>query len=198
MLTNIKQIGGQERIKTILGKAVALLGKCACVGIILICAWLYAGWKQKSAIVGFLTAMIVFLLLCMRRRFTIYEVKKEVFCGSGKRVLLYILVVFGVLRIMTISVFAEESKAEFLSKDWAGRNTENSQAEECQELNVTIYDQMGRKLLLQDGAVWKVSEDILLSIPLDELEKTEGKITVLYEAAKNGEVKKYEFSCGKK
>ena len=125
-------------------------------------------------------AMLVFLLLCMRRRFTIYEVKKEVFCGSGKRVLLYILVVFGVLRIMTISVFAEESKAEFLSKDWAGRNTENSQAEECQELNVTIYDQMGRKLLLQDGAVWKVSEDILLSIPLDELEKTEGKITVLY------------------
>lgn len=198
MLTNIKQISEQERIKTILGKALALLGKCACVGIILICAWLYAGWKQKSAMLGFLTAMLVFLLLCMRRRFTIYEVKKEVFCGSGKRVLLYILVVFGVLRIMTISVFAEESKAEFLSKDWAGRNTENSQAEECQELNVTIYDQMGRKLLLQDGAVWKVSEDILLSIPLDELEKTEGKITVLYEAAKNGEVKKYEFSCGKK
>ncbi len=193
MLAHIKQIGGQERIKNIFGKVTMQLGKCACVGIALTCAWLYAERKQQPTMLGFLIALLVFLLLCMRRRFTIYEVKKEVFCGSGKRVILYILVVFGVLRIMTISVFAEESKVEFLSKDWAGRS-----AEKCQELNVTIYDQMGRKLLLQDGAVWKVSEDILLSIPLEELEKTEGKITVLYEDAKNGIVKKYEFSCGKK
>lgn len=198
MLAHIKQISGQERIKNILGKVTTLFGKCACVGIILSCAWLYDEWKQQSAMLGFLTAMLVFLILCMRRRFTIYEVKKEVFCGSGKRVLLYILVVLGVLRIMSISVFAEESKAEVLTGEWAGMSAENAQAEEYQELNVTIYDQMGRKLLLQDGAVWKVSEDILLSIPLEELEKTEGKITVLYEAAKNGKVKKYEFLCGKK
>ena len=177
---------------------MALLGKCACVGIILICAWLYAGWKQKSAIGGFLTAMLVFLLLCLRRRFTIYEVKKEVFCGSGKRVLLYILVVFGVLRIMSISVFAEESKTEFLTEDWAGRSAENLQAEEYQELNVTIYDQMGRKILLQKGVVWRVSEDILISIPFVELEEAEGKITILYEDIEGKNVKKYEFSCCKK
>ena len=198
MLAHIKQINGQERIKNIFGKVTALFGKCACVGIILSCSWLYAEWKQQSAMLGFLTAMLVFLILCMRRRFTIYEVKKEVFCGSGKRVLLYILVVFGVLRIMTISVFAEESKAELLSEDWAGRSAENPQAEDCQELNVTIYDQMGRKLLLQDGAVWNVSEDILLSIPLDELNKTYGIITLSYEDKENGNVKKYSFSCCRK
>lgn len=198
MLTNIKQINGQERIKNIFTKAMALLGKCACAGIILATVWLYAEWKQQSAILGILTALLVFLLLCMRRRFTIYEVKKEVFCGSGKRVLLYFLVVFGVLRIMTISVFAEESKAEFLAEDWAGRSAENLQSEEWQELNVTIYDQMGRKLLLQDGVVWKVSEDILLSIPLDELNKTDGIITLSYEDKESGKVKKYSFSCCKK
>ena len=198
MLANIKQISRQERIKKRFWKATVLVGKCVCICILLACAWGYARWQQQPALIGSLTALVAFLILCMRRSFTIYEVKKEVFCGSGKRVLLYILVVFGVLRIMSISVFAEESKTEFLTEDWAGRSAETPQAEEYQELNVTIYDQKGRKILLQKGAVWRVSEDILISIPLVELGEAEGKITILYEDIAGENVKKYEFSCYKK
>lgn len=196
ILANIKQISRQERSKKRFGKAAVLVGKCACVCILLACAWGYARWRQQSALMGSLTALIVFLILCMRRRFTIYEVKKEVFYGSGRRVLLYILIVFGVLRIMTISVFAEEGKGENLAEK-VGANTEAENGEYT-KLDVTIYDQKGRKILLQNGAVWRVSEDILISIPLETLEETEGIITLSYEDKKSGNVKKYEFSCCKK
>ena len=80
---------------------------------------------------------------------------------------------------MTVSAFAEERA-------------------EPQELQVTLYDWQGRKLLLKNGAVWNVSEDILLSIPLEELGKTEGKIKVLYEEQNSGTVKQYEFLCCRK
>lgn len=178
-LAHIKEIGRQERIKNSMQKALGLFGKIVCVAGSLICAWVYAKGQNPQVFFGAVTALAVFGLLCRRRYFILYEVKKEVFCGSGKRVLLYMLILWGVLRIMTVSVFAEERA-------------------ELQELQVTLYDWQGRKLLLKDGIVWKASEDILLSIPLEELEKTEGKIMVLYKE-KDGEiVKQYEFSCCRK
>lgn len=180
-LAHIKEIGRQERIKKCFEKAATLFGKLVCIVGILIGAWLYASRKEQPvlALAGSLGALIVFLFLCTRRRFCVYEVKKELFCGSGKRILLYLILFFGVLQIMTVSVFAEEK-------------------EELHELEIVLYDWQGRKLLLKDGAVWKVSEDILLSIPLEELSETEGKITVLYEEKDSGNVKKYMFLCCKK
>lgn len=180
-LAHIKEIGRQERIKNCFRKAFALLARFICAVGILIGAWWYASRKEQPvlALAGSLAALIVFLFLCTRRRFCVYEVKKEIFCGSGKRVLLYLILFFGVLQIMTVSVFAEEK-------------------EELHELEIVLYDWQGRKLLLKDGAVWKVSENILLSIPLEELSETEGKITVLYEEKDSGNVKKYMFSCCKK
>ena len=180
MLTNIKQISEQERIKTILGKALALLGKCACVGIILICAWLYAGWKQKSAMLGFLTAMLVFLLLCMRRRFTIYEVKKEVFCGSGKRVLLVILICTNVLIGIQATSFNVSAKREM------------------DELSITIYDEKWRKLLIKNGFSWGVQHDIFLSIPVEEIGTESGRITVIYTDLESKDEKVYSFFCHRK
>ena len=178
-LAHIKEIGRQEIVKKRFGKAAVLFGKLVCVAGILSGAWIYVGEQKQQALLGALAALAVFLLLCSKREYILYEVKKEVFRGSGKRILLYVIVLFGVLRIMTVSAFAEERA-------------------EPQELQVTLYDWQGRKLLLKNGAVWNVSEDILLSIPLEELGKTEGKIKVLYEEQNSGTVKQYEFLCCRK
>ena len=102
-----------------------------------------------------------------------------------------------------VSVFAEEYEEGSVEEN-ALKSQEVTKADvkiektEQDELNVILYDQQGRKLLLKDGVVWKVSEDILLSIPIEELEEAEGKITVLYEDNNSGTVKQYEFSCCRK
>lgn len=209
-LMHIGQIRKQERLKCSLGKGVALFGKFLCAALILIGAGIYASCKPCTimlgsimalpdpimALAGSIVALGLFFFLCNHRRFTIYEVKKEVFCGSGKRVLLYLIIICGVLRIMTVSVFAEAGSD-------GGHETENSrqhaidnQTKEA-ELKVTLYDWQGRKLLLQNGTVWRVSEDILVSIPLEELGEKEGKITISYENEENQVVKKYTFLCSK-
>jgi len=193
-LTHIKEISKQIRIKNNLMKAVTVFVEILCIATILIGTRLYVGGREWHVLLGILCAAVVFCQLCKRRSFTLYEVKKEVFCGSGKRVLLYGLVLLGVLQLMTVSVFAEESRGDSKMQ----RLTEDGTAHEETELDVILYDWQGRKLLLKDDTVWKVSEDILLSIPIEELEEAEGKITVLYEDNNSGTVKQYEFSCCRK
>ena len=193
-LTHIKEISKQIRIKNNLMKAVTVFVEILCIATILIGTRLYVGGREWHVLLGILCAAVVFWQLCKRRSFTLYEVKKEVFCGSGKRVLLYGLVLLGVLQLMTVSVLAEESRGDSKMQ----RLTEDGTAHEETELDVIIYDWQGRKLLLKDDTVWKVSEDILLSIPIEELEEAEGKITVLYEDNNSGTVKQYEFSCCRK
>ena len=200
MLANIKQISRQERTKKRFGKVAALVGKCACICILLACAWGYARWRQQPVLIGSLTALIVFLILCMRRRFTIYEVKKEVFCGSGKRVLLYILIVFGVLRIMTVSVFAKAG-GERVAMEVSLKAVVEEKAEmveEKEELEVIIYDNEGRKILIKEGCSWELRNDIFLSIPLEEISTESGIITVVYTDLKAQKEKVYSFFCHKK
>ena len=147
--------------------------------MILAGAWLYTKRQQPFEFIGCMVATIAFIFLGMRRKYTIYEVKKEAFCGKGKRVLLYFLIMCGILQIMSLPVLAE-----------TGRKQE--------KLEVTIYDKKGRKLLLQNDTVWQVSEDIFLAIPLEVLEETEGVITVSYEIGNSGMVKEYQFPCCRK
>ena len=198
LLTNIQQISRQQRRKNRVVNVASLLGKWMSAGTVLLCAWMYAGREDRFTLTCGFVAVLIFRLLCMKRKFTIYEVKKEVFCGSGKRVLLHFLLVCSVLRIMTVSVFAEEGRdAEILSKSEREVGTE-VMTEKEQKLEVILYDKAGRKLLLQDGMVWKVSEDVLLSIPLEVLEETQGVITVSYEVENSGLVKAYQFFCCRK
>ena len=145
----------------------------------------------------------LFFLSCRRKKYTLYEVKQEVFCGSGKRVLLYLIVISAALKMLTVSVFAEKKAEEYFDEEVV-INSEVSEdifqdgKREQENLNVILYDSRGHKLLIKKDAVWKVSEDIILSIPMDELEKTEGKVTVLYEDKNGGNIKKYEVNCCRK
>lgn len=193
MLANMKQLNSQEKRKKRFGKMTLILAKSVCVCMLLSGAWMYARWGDRTGLICAMAAVSVWAILCIRRSFTIYEVKKEVFYGSGKKVLLYFLIMCGVLRIMTLSVFAENGRGEVVTEVQTKTFTEKEQ-----ELEVTIYDKKGRKLLLQNDTVWQVSEDILLYIPLDILEETEGVITVSYEIGNSGMVKKYQFSCCRK
>ena len=112
LLIHIKEIDRQVKRKSGLFKAALLVGKGACACMILACAWLYTKEPQAFEFIGSMAAFIVFTILCMKRKYTIYEVKKEVFCGSGKRMLFYFLIMCGILRIMTLSVFAEAKRTD--------------------------------------------------------------------------------------
>ena len=201
LLTHMKQLNRQAKRKGRLLKVALLVGKSVCACMILAGTWLYTKEQKTFEFIGSMVAGIVFIILCMKRRFAIYEVKKEVFCGSGKRVLLYFLIMCGVLRIMSLPVFAETGRKDGETKVPQKAIMEGEAktlTEKEQELEVTIYDKRGRKLLLQDDAVWQVSEDILLAIPLEVIEETEGIITVSYEIENGGMVKKYQISCCRK
>jgi len=67
-----------------------------------------------------------------------------------------------------------------------------------QRLRITLYDEYGRKILIKDGSYWKVEEDILLLIPVDELEYGEGEISICYKSESEDECKFYSFSVVKK
>ena len=80
---------------------------------------------------------------------------------------------------MKVSVLAEEKAPESVG------------------LSVTLHDWQGRKILLKDGGVWEVSQDILLSVPVEEICEEEGQITVIYRNRRSGETKKYVFGVVK-
>lgn len=179
LLEHIEEMGKQEKIKNRFYNIILTALKCICAGVILFCIWRFLQDSHWIWFLGVTAAAVTWGKLFLRKSFSIYEVKKEIFCGNGKRVLFCFLILGVIFRMMTVSVFAEKKE-----------NTE--------ELEVTIYDQKGRKLLLKREGIWKVSEDIHIKIPFEELLHTEGRMTILYEDMENETEKKYEFFCSGK
>ena len=179
-LTHIREADKQQKRKNILWKMVSLMGKTVCALMCLVFAKNYSIRQDVTFLTGSIIFGGVLLLFCRKQKCTVYEVKHDLFCGAGKRILIYLFLGIGIMQLMSFSVRAKESSHQ---KDI---------------LHVILYDSDGRKLLLQRGTVWKLSEDIILSIPLEELEEAEGEITVSYMNKNSGEIKKYVFSCCKK
>lgn len=153
--------------------------QCVCVCLFLAGVWRYQVESDLRYIVMSMISAAIFVVLGKQRKSHVIEIKKEVYCGSGKRMLFYSLFLAFLLHGLTMPVQAD------------GKDGGNKKA----DLQVIFYDKDGRKLLLKEGAVWQLEEDILLSIPMDQLEKTEGRITLTYENSANGECRQYSFLC---
>ncbi len=182
LLENINALTHKAKIQNYIKIAIKRIFQCVCVGVFLSATWMYQE-NPKSEYMGMsMLSAIVFGILCEQRKSHVLEIKKEVYCGNGKRMLFYTLFLALMFHYLTMPVWAD------------GKRTEEGK----ESLKIVFYDKEGRKLLLKEGAVWQLEEDILLSIPKEQLEKTSGTITLIYDNTKEGVRKEYRFLCRQK
>ena len=176
-LQHIRRIGRQKAGRVRMQRAIGLVGKALCAFLLLFLAYecQYQGKDLQDCLGVASAAIVVFVFLCRTKRSVLYEWKRDVFCGAGKRFLYLFLLVCGLAGMSRLTTYAAEER-----------------------LRVTLYDEQGRKILIKDGARWEIEKDIILTIPIDELETGEGEISVCYESNSSDVRKGYSFSVVKK
>lgn len=193
-LRHIRKIGKWKAGKVRTFRMLALLGKAACAFGVLLTAY---GYRQAQDIRYLFLALLsagLWLISCMGKRITMYEVNRDIFCGSGKRILYFVLLVTGLLiRLQVPSYAAWDGRASDLSIKAEAAPKTAMKAES--RLKVTVYDSQSRKILIQDGAEWGIEEDIMLVIPMEEIEEGNGKITISYMDEEMSRRKEYSFGC---
>ncbi len=185
-LQHIRRIGRQKESKIRLLRTFMFVGKIVCVFLILYFAYCHQYGDLDCSLYLIWMLGIVFLMLCHKRTSVIYEINKDVFCGMGKRFLYLALLVVGFAGMIRMTTHAAREKEGEIS------NTVGTDIAK-ERLKLTIYDEYGRKLLIKDGANWEIEKDIILSVPIDELETGEGKISVCYESESGDARKGYSF-----
>lgn len=182
-LRRIREIDRWKTTKVQAFGLFGLLGKIACAALVLVCAYTYRLNGSASCLFLCVLPGLLLLFLSMRKKTTVYEINRDIFCGSGKRVLYFALLVIGFISILHMTSYAAKDS-----------NEDNRIA----ELEVIIYDSQGRKILIQDGASWEIEEDIMLMIPIEEISESDGKIVISYVSEKSNDIKQYSFKCHKK
>lgn len=182
-LTHIKEVGKREREK----RSFMKLGEWIVKSMFALCCLLSSRYsviqKQPNIMVWSILLLLVLFALCKPKRSVMYEVKQDLFCGSGKRFLGLLLLCMGFLAGGHLTSYAAQT---------SDRNClENA-------LPITIYDSEWRKLLIREGASWGVEQDIFLSIPFEQISETGGEITIFYTDEYNGTTRKYSFKCHRK
>jgi len=190
-LQHIRRIGRQKESKIRLLRV--FLSACKIVSAFLI---LYFAYCHQCGDLDYPLWLIwicgiLFMMLCRKRTGVIYETNKDIFCGIGKRFLYLMLLVVGLagmIRLTTQAAGEKECEIEDVLEDGIVE----------QRLRTTLYDEYGRKILIKEGSYWEVEEDILMSIPLDELESGEGEISICYRSEPDDVSKVYSFCVVKK
>ena len=190
-LHHIRRIGLQKESKIRLQKVIMFAGKIICAVLILYFAYChqYGDLNYSHCLIWVCGA--TFIVLCHKRTSVIYEVNKEIFCGIGKRFLYLVFLVLGFAGMFHLTTHASEKKENGYPEGWEDRIVE-------QRLRTTLYDEYGRKILIKEGSYWEIEEDILMSIPLDELESGEGEISICYRSEPEDVSKVYSFCVVKK
>ena len=190
-LQHIRRIGRQKESKIRLLRV--FLSACKIVSAFLILYFAYChqyGYLDYPLWLIWICG-ILFMMLCRKRTGVIYETNKDVFCGIGKRFLYLALLTVslaGMIHLTTYAAREKEGEIEDVLEDGTVE----------QRLRATLYDEYGRKILIKDGSCWEVEEDILMSIPLDELESGEGEISICYRSEPDDVSKVYSFYVVKK
>lgn len=117
-----------------------------------------------SSVMFFMTG--AFLIICRNTRLNTVETKKNIFRGVGGRFLITLF-----LCLIGIGTYA---------------NAANSSSE---PLNVVLYDDCGRTLLLQTGLPLPIDENINFSIPCSEINPGISTLTIRCESGET--VKEY-------
>ena len=185
-LQHIRRIGRQKESKIRIQRAFISACKIVCAFFVLYFAYCHQYKEVDYPLWLIWICGILFLLLCRKRTSVIYELNKDIFCGMGKRFLYLMLLVVGLAGMIRLTTQAAGEKACKIEDALEDGTVE-------QRLRATLYDEYGRKILIKDGSYWEVEADILLLIPVDELESGEGEISVCYKSEPENECKYYSF-----
>lgn len=190
-LQHIRRIGRQKESKMRLQRAFMSACKIVCAFLILYYAYCHQYRDLDYSLWMIWLCGIFLLVLCRKRTSVIYEMNKDIFCGMGKRFLYLMLLVVGLAGMIRLNTQAAGEKVGEVEDA-----LEDSTAE--QQLRATLYDEYGRKILIKDGSYWEIEDDILMSIPLDELESGKGEISICYRSEPEEVSKVYSFCVVKK
>ncbi len=211
-LMNIKEVGRWSKGKQRYLQCLQLLIKGGCACGMLVAAGLYQISGVKYWLIYVLFGMVL-LLVSLRKPVQVYEINREIFCGSGKRILCFVLLMFILISGVPFTSYAAQKRNgnsieinNFQDKldvnDEHNRIQEKEQklvyAFEDSKLAVTLYDEIGRKILIQDGAAWGIEQDIHLTIPIEQINEKEGIVMICYLDMESGVEKNYSFRCYKK
>lgn len=111
---------------------------------------------------------VILLELCKCKDSYTYEIKKDIYRSA---------VPLGISMLIMSLVF--------------GGNSPTTTNSEC--LDVSLYDEYNRKLLVRPGATWVVDDDIFLSLNKNELTAKQCTVTISCET--NDSNKSYSFNC---
>jgi len=187
-LHHIHEVGRWKKGKELFVRIISLIGKSIAAFICLVFAYQYETSRNILFFGGFILFLSILLTFCMKKRIAMYEIKRDIFCGNGKRILYIFVVVVGLMSVVHITSYAARQGKD---NEKINKEVENS------ELKVVLYDKQGRKILIKDGTSWGLEEDVIIRIPIDEISEGEGKVVISYANDKVGE-KKYSFMCYRK
>jgi len=191
-LQHIRRIGKQSESRGRFLGTLVFGVKVLCASLVLFLAYKYhkQGLGAENCIYLTLLVVSLFLFLCRTKRMVVYEWNKDIFCGMGKKFLYLLLLVGGMAGMSRLTTYAAEGK----STEAVGRVESTLETE---RLKLVIYDEFGRKILIKDGAGWEIENDIVIAVPIDELESGKGRISVCYESESSDARKRYSFDIVK-
>jgi len=184
-LCHIREVGRWKKGKEFLVSSISVIGKGVAAFLCLALAHQYKMSRNVVFFGGFVIFLCVLLVSCMKKRFTMYEIKRDIFCGNGRKILYLFFVIIGLMSVVHITSYAARQEENV---------KEMNDVVESSELKVVLYDSQGRKILIKDGTSWGLEEDIIISIPIEEISEREGEIVISYTNDEGGE-KKYSFRC---
>lgn len=187
-LCHIREVGRWKKGKEYMARIISVTGKGVAAFICLVLAYQYETSRDVVFFWGFIIFLCILLISCMRKRFTVYEIKRDIFCGNGKRILYILVVAIGLMSVVHITSYAARQEETVKEMNDMGENS---------KLKVVLYDNQGRKILIKDGTSWGIEKDIIISIPIEEISEKEGEIGISYTNDEGGE-KKYSFMCYRK
>lgn len=135
--------------------------------IILIIAQIF----KSKALYPLILLVLILFLVCKKPNYYSWETKKTILKSAITSAIILIL------------FLSAPSFKSFAKKD----------APTMERLDISLYDEYFRKLLVRPGAEWEVKKDIVFSLPTEELSDSTNTITIICENASG--VKSYSFNC---
>lgn len=188
-LKHIRRIGKWKAGRVRINRTLVLTGKVGCACIVLWAACQYRLNENVQFVVVAILAFSALLPLNTWKRVTMFEINRDIFCGTGKRILYLFLLVTGLISVVQITTYASnQENMKQIEKD----------VYEESDLEVILHDSHGRKILIKDGSSWGVEEDIIIRIPIEEIHENDGEILISYTNEGEENDKKYLFKCYRK
>ena len=178
-LKHIKSVGRREGGIASIISIVLFLERTILAICTLYFAYQYSVSEKIECVMFGGTAFLLLLIQSFHRKKHIWQLEKNVYLGTGKKILISLVFVVIAVYMQSICGIAKE------------------QQQKSDVLDVTLYDHKFRKILIREGYSWEIKEDILLSISKEDILNQEGKIMITYDT-NDTKTKQYLFSVKRK